>query len=127
MSRFWKCLDLCVTGMYYGFRVACYTVVGLVLLFPVFGFAIIMFWRPAHGVDNNRLRSVNNVKQIGIAVHNFAQTNRTLPPAYKTDTDAQCALHAKRGRARGYRPAGRAARSLALTLTLSQRERGHAS
>jgi len=68
MSRFEECLDLCVTSLYYGFRVACYAVMGLLLIFLLFVFAMILFWRPDHGVDNNRLRSLNNVKQIGLGL-----------------------------------------------------------
>jgi hypothetical protein len=36
-----------------------------------------------------RMASMNNMKQIGLAMHNYAQANRTFPPALKADKDGK--------------------------------------
>jgi type II secretory pathway pseudopilin PulG len=36
-----------------------------------------------------RAQSSNQLKQIALALHNYAQANRTFPPAYKSDKDGK--------------------------------------
>jgi hypothetical protein len=46
-------------------------------------------WLPAAAAalkeEGDRLRSLNNLKQLGLAMHNYNETNRQLPPAALTD------------------------------------------
>ncbi len=36
-----------------------------------------------------RISSINNIKHIGLAMHNYAQVHKTFPPAYSVDKDGK--------------------------------------
>jgi hypothetical protein len=40
-------------------------------------------------VDRPRIQSMNNMKQIVLAMHNYAQANKTFPPAYTVDKEGK--------------------------------------
>jgi type II secretory pathway pseudopilin PulG len=39
-----------------------------------------------------RIQSTNNLKQIGLGMHNYVYANKTFPPAYKTDASGKALL-----------------------------------
>ena len=55
-------------------------IVLLVILLPCFYPAV---------VSSNRITCCNNLKQIALAVHNYAETNRCFPPAYIADKNGK--------------------------------------
>jgi len=42
-----------------------------------------------HGIASRRMMSTNNLKQIGLAFHNYQDMHGRLPPAYVTDAEGE--------------------------------------
>ena len=61
---------------------------GGVLALPA-GIGTLLFGLGPMLASSGEQESVNHLKQIGLSIHNYAQANRTFPPAYTTDANGK--------------------------------------
>ncbi|MCE5268205.1 MAG: DUF1559 domain-containing protein [Planctomycetaceae bacterium] len=59
--------------------------VGAMSAAPMASVALLLPARSAARAAAKQMQSTNQMKQISLAIHNYAQANRTMPPAYTVD------------------------------------------
>lgn len=78
-------------GSYYGFQFVCYVLMGLLGVILAFGM-LIQFgggWQRAGGGLPNRIKSTDNLKAIGLAIHKYSDVRGAFPPAYRAGNDGK--------------------------------------